>query len=256
VNKRKTLYICFILIFTTIFLYNLYNILNWYFNYNKEITYLNNISNQEDIIDDVKTKYYDEITQVTSTPFLEVDFSKLKSINNSTVGWISVNGTNINYPFVQTTDNDFYLTHSFEKKYNNAGWVFLDYRNKSTLENQNNIIYAHSQTNNTMFGTLKNVLQSEWYENTENHVIKLSTETQNSIWQIFSIYIIPTTNDYLEISFNNNFTDFCKKLSKRSIYEFDVSIKEDDKIITLSTCHGHNKKLVVHAKLVKNQQRI
>ena len=52
---------------------------------------------------------------------INVDFNELKKINSNTKGWIQVNGTNINYPFVQAKDNKFYLTHSFDKSYNSAG---------------------------------------------------------------------------------------------------------------------------------------
>ena len=57
--------------------------------------------------------------------------TKLKRINSDTVGWIEVESTNIGYPIVQTTDNNYYLTHSFDKASNDAGWVFMDYRNSS-----------------------------------------------------------------------------------------------------------------------------
>ena len=77
---------------------------------------------------------------------INVDF---KSINNKTVGWIQVNGTNI----VQTANNDYYLTYSFDKSYNNTGWVFLDYRNNLKKLNKNIILYAHGRTDKTMFGT-------------------------------------------------------------------------------------------------------
>ena len=49
----------------------------------------------------------------------------------------------INYPFVQTSDNDYYLNHSFNKKYNDAGWVFMDYRNNASNFDKNTILYAH-----------------------------------------------------------------------------------------------------------------
>ena len=60
---------------------------------------------------------------------LNVNFCDLLQRNNDTKGWIFVPGTNINYPFVQTKDNEYYLNHSYDKKYNEAGWIFLDYRN-------------------------------------------------------------------------------------------------------------------------------
>ena len=93
----------------------------------------------------------------------------------------SNNGTNINYPYVQTTDNDYYLTHAFNKTRNSAGWVFLDYRNNPDLSDKNNIIYAHGRYDNTMFGTLKNALTNGWLKNKDNFVIKLSTPYENSL---------------------------------------------------------------------------
>ena len=106
-----------------------------------------------------------------------------------------------------------------------------------------------------MFGSLKNTLMSNWLNDKNKHLIYTSTENQNSIWQIFSIYIIPTTDDYLTINFENNFSDFTKKITNRSIYNFNVSLSDNDKILTLSTCYNKDKKLVLHAKLVKFQLR-
>ena len=86
-----------------------------------------------------------------------VDFNDLKRTIPNVVGWVKVNGANINYPFVQANDNKYYLTHSFNKSYNAAGWVFLDYENNNT-NNKNTIIYAYGRTDKTMFRTLRKVL--------------------------------------------------------------------------------------------------
>ena len=164
---------------------------------------------------------------------------------------------NINYPFVQTTDNNYYLTHSFNKSYNSAGWVFLDYRNNLQTLNKNTIIYAHGRTDKTMFGTLKNILTNDWINNTDNYVIKLSTEYENTLWQVFSAYHIPTTNDYLKINFNNNesFIEFTNMLINRSQFDFNTTINENDHILTLSTCYNSSEKMVIHAKLIKKETR-
>ena len=165
-----------------------------------------------------------------------------------------MSGTNVNYPFVQTNNNEYYLTHSFDKSYNNAGWIFLDYRNNINTLDKNNILYAHGRLDGTMFGSLKNVFENSWYENADNHIIRISTENQNTSWQIFSIYRIPATNDYLQINFNsdNEFKEFVNKLQNRSKYKFDTTVENSDKIITLSTCYNNNSKerLVIHAKLI------
>ena len=188
---------------------------------------------------------------------INVDFNDLKKKNKDTRGWIQVNGTNINYPFVQAKDNKYYLTHSFEKKYTDAGWIFLDYRNDINNLSKNNIIYGHARLNKTMFGTLKKVLTNDWYKNKDNHVIKLSTEKENTLWQIFSVYSIKTENYYITTDFENDeeFKTFIDTMTKRSKYKFNADVSVNDTILTLSTCHKTDEKVVVHAKLIKKEIR-
>ncbi len=188
---------------------------------------------------------------------INVDFNDLKKKNKDTRGWIQVNGTNINYPFVQAKDNKYYLTHSFEKKYTDAGWIFLDYRNDINNLSKNNIIYGHARLNKTMFGTLKKVLTNDWYKNKDNHVIKLSTEKENTLWQIFSVYSIKTENYYITTNFENDeeFKTFIDTMTKRSKYKFNADVSVNDTILTLSTCHKTDEKVVVHAKLIKKEIR-
>lgn len=188
---------------------------------------------------------------------INVNFDDLKKKNKDTRGWIQVSGTNINYPFVQAKDNKYYLTHSFEKKYTDAGWVFLDYRNDINNLSKNNIIYGHARLNKTMFGTLKNVLTKSWYKNKDNHVIKLSTEKENTLWQIFSVYSIKTETYYITTDFANDdeFQKFINTVSKRSKYKFDANVSVNDTLLTLSTCHKTDEKIVVHAKLIKRETR-
>lgn len=232
--------------FIIIFIFSLFNILKWNNNNIKTKKQLDELYNNITIND----------TYEDDEKLLNVDFDNLKLINNSIVGWINLNKTKINYPFVQHNNNKYYLDHSFDKTYNQAGWPFLDYRNDKKNFNKNNIIYAHNRLDKTMFGTLKNVLKDNWYNDINNHFINISTDYQNSLWQIFSIYIIETTDDYLQIDFNDNeFTSFIDLLTNRSIYNFNIKVQEEDKIITLSTCHGKYKKLVIHAKLIKTQEK-
>ena len=188
---------------------------------------------------------------------INVNFDELLKINNETKGWIKVNGTNINYPFVQTNNNDYYLTHSYNKSYNQAGWVFMDYRNSTTNLDKNTILYAHGMNNKTMFGSLRNILSSSWYDNTDNHIIKLSTPTENTLWQVFSVYHIPTTNDYIQTEFTSDeeYQQFLDMLKERSAVNFDTTVNTTDKILTLSTCYNKTDKVVMHAKLIKREAR-
>ena len=189
---------------------------------------------------------------------LEVDFNDLLAKNSDTVGWIQVQGTNINYPIVQTTNNDYYLNHAFDKTENKAGWVYMDYRNNAVDFNQNTIIYAHSRYNGTMFGSLKNILNSSWYTNKENHIIRLSTPTENTMWQVFSVYTIPKESYYITPSFptDESYQEFLNTIKGRSEVDFSGTVSIGDKVLTLSTCKDNfGNRIVMHAKLIKKETR-
>ena len=199
----------------------------------------------------------DDYWYYSTFDLIDVDLKKLKEKNNDTIGWLNVNNTNINYPFVKSSDNDYYLHHSFDKSYNNAGWVFLDYRNNKNLTDKNNIIYGHHRVNNTMFTSLLNTLNESWYTNKDNHIIRVSLENRNSLWQIISVYKIPVESYYITTKFNNDneFITFLDTISKRSIYNFNYNVNKEDIILTLSTCYDDNTRVVVHAKLIKIEKK-
>lgn len=190
-------------------------------------------------------------------PLLSVDFKILKEKNSDTVAFIKVNGTNVNYPVVQADDNDYYLEHAFDKTKNKAGWVFLDYRNDIENLQDNTIIYAHGRLDTTMFGSLKNILKNKWYKDIDNRVVYLSTSQDNTMWQVFSVYVVPTETYYLTSSFGSeeSKTNFINKITSRSVYDFSNDVNVNDKLLTLSTCYNDKEKLVLHAKLIKRQAR-
>ena len=267
--KWKNIILILIIITSIItLLISIFNIIKWKIDSNKtnyEITNIQENINVEEIQDTENTEIIEPVIEVPKeNPYwdyinmnmINVDFNSLKRTNPDVVGWLKVNGTNINYPFVQSSDNDYYLTHSFNKSYNGAGWVFLDYRNNGT-NNKNTIIYAHGRSDKTMFGTLKNVLNNGWLNNTNNYVIKISTETENSLWQIFSVYRIPTTSDYLQTNFNDEteYQNFLDMIKDRSSHNFDTNVVSTDNILTLSTCYNNSDKMVVHAKLIKKENK-
>lgn len=265
--KNIILILIFLILFITLNI-SIYNIIKWKLDSNKtneEINTIQENANIEEVQDNKGTEIIKQAEKIPKeNPYwdyikmnmIDVNFDNLKKINSDVVGWIKVNGTNINYPFVQSKDNKYYLTHSFSKSYNNAGLVFLDYRNNN-INNRNTIIYAHGRTDKTMFGTLRKVLNNGWINNTNNYVIKISTEKENSLWQIFSIYHIPTTNDYLQTEFKDKreYQRFLNILKNRSNHNFNTSITSNDTILTLSTCYNDSEKMVVHAKLIKKQKK-
>jgi sortase B len=190
--------------------------------------------------------------------YLSVDFTDLLKKNSETVGWIKVNNTNVNYSVVQHNDNDFYLKHDFNQNVNYNGWVYGDYRDNFEHFGTNTIIYAHNMTNRTMFGSLVWVLKESWYKNTENHYIKVSTPTTNTIWKIFSIYTIKPEVYYLKTYFDTKeeHQEFLDIIKGRSIYNFNEQLTPDNKVLTLSTCTDDGtKRIVIHAKLIKAEYK-
>ncbi len=191
-----------------------------------------------------------------SMSMLNVNFDELKAINPDTVGWIQVSGTNINYPYVQTNNNEYYLKHSFNNSYNSAGWVFQDYRNNSNDYGKNNILYAHGRLDNTMFGSLKVVVTPAWYNNSNNYVVKTSTPKINALWQVFSVYTIMPESYYIRTKFSDDeFTTFINTITARSVHNFNVNMSPDDKILTLSSCYDNQRRVVLHAKLIRIEEK-
>ena len=263
---KKSIINLFTIICLIVMIFSSYKILIWYLDSKKtekivkkfdEPTLVKDNENVEIIPQAVKIEEKNPYWDYIKMNLIDVDFKELKKINSDVVGWLQVSGTNINYPFVQTNNNSFYLDHSLEKGKNSAGWVFLDYRNNINNLNKNTIIYAHNRVDKIMFGTLENILKSDWINNKNNYVVKMSTENENTLWQIFSVYNTKKTSDYLKIDFNSDdkYTEFLDMLIKRSQYNFNTEINKDDKILTLSTCHKNDERTVMHAKLIKIQKK-
>jgi len=185
----------------------------------------------------------------------EVDFEKLKQINNQIVAYLKVNETNIEHAVVQAEDNEYYLRKDLEKKYNIGGSIFMDYKNKLDGTDKNIVIYGHNIKDGSMFGTLKNILKEEWYKNEENYIIDLKTEKEELKYQVCSIYRIENEDYYIDTEFKENeFKKFVNKLKDRSIKDFGIEVTEEDSILTLSTCADNNKyRVVLHAKKINEQ---
>ena len=138
-----------------------------------------------------------------NTNYINVNLDYYINKNPETVAWIQVNNTNINYPVVQHKNNNYYLEHDFYQRKTDIGWIFADYRDNLETFNNNTIIYGHNLINRTMFGQIPYMLKKNWFNNENSQYIKLSTKNTNSIWQIFSVYKIEPTTDYLQSQFNS-----------------------------------------------------
>ena len=195
------------------------------------------------------------IDETKEIPEIKVDFEKLREVNNDTVAYLYVKGTDISYPVVRTDNNRFYLNHSYDKSKNNAGWIFMDARNKLDGKDKNVIMYGHNRIDGIMFGTLKNVLTDDWFKNKDNRYVELVTPEETRVYAIFSVYKIRVEDYYITTGFKENeFNDFVNEMKGRSYYNFKVDVSEEDEIVTLSTCILFDEyRLVLHAKLIKKE---
>ncbi|MBP5678530.1 MAG: class B sortase [Bacilli bacterium] len=217
----------------------------------KVIIWYQHVNENQEVIKEIKKNIKVKEEKV------EIDFDALKAINPDTVGYIKVNHTNIDYIVVKGNNNNYYLNHNFEKKWNVAGWVFGDYRNHFDETDKNLIIYGHNTKDGSMFDSLINVLEKDWYKNPENHIITLITEMGTYQYQVFSTYSIIPEEYYITTYFSSDdqFEKFVKELKTRSIYDYEVEVSGEDQILTLSSCIGEGyKRVVLHAKLIEKEE--
>ena len=208
----------------------------------------------EDITDKIQGYIAENSTNGQENNLLNkyaVDFNGLKSINPDTKAWIKVNGIDIDIPVVQGKDNSYYLKHSFDRSYNVCGWAFADYRNKLDGTDKNIVIFGHNRKDGNMFSQMSAILNSNWYDETENKNVTFITEGGEATYEVFSIYQIDVEDYYIKTYFNSEeeYKDFLNIIKSRSTKDYNSNLTTKDRILTLSTCGKDNKhRIVLHAK--------
>ena len=184
------------------------------------------------------------------TEMAQINISALQEKNEDVVGWIRFDEPEvINYPLVQTDDNDKYLTTTFEGNGNKVGALFLDRINEADFEDENTFIYGHNMKNGSMFGRLRKYKKESFYKEYPYFYI-YTPKGQVYTYQIFSVEI---TNDTSE-SFQKQFDDeteylmYIEKIQKKSLYDTGVTADADSRMVSLSTCTNvsEEERLVVH----------
>ena len=178
-----------------------------------------------------------------------MDFAALQEVNSEVLGWILIPFTQVSYPFVQGTDNDYYLKHTWKKSYSVVGSIFMECENNSDLNDFNTIIYGHRMNNGSMFASLKNYSKQSYWE--EHPRIYIINDAGMYTYEIFSAYEVGTAEDTYRLSFadetvKQEFLDFCVG---QSVIGTGIIPTVEDHILTLSTCtgRGHTTRWVVQA---------
>ena len=170
-------------------------------------------------------------------------YEEVKAINDDVIGWITIDGTVIDYPVVRAADNDYYLGRDVEKRKSAYGAIFMDFRNADPAQQKHIILYGHNMKNGTMFHDLMNYKQKSFFD--EHRIIDLLWDGVETQWEIFVAYIIkPNTIYHISTAFTDDqhFADVMNqtieyaKTVKPSNADPDVTIKPSDQVLTLSTC--------------------
>ena len=165
-------------------------------------------------------------------PAVSQNVLDLQAQNSDMVGWLTVLNTNIDYPFVQAADNDFYLRRDFNGAYALAGTLFMDYRCAKDFTSKNTIIYGHHMRNGSMFGTLKKFRDKDFFAANRTAVIYLPYETYTL--ELFAFMVIRSDDAILYDHEPDE--SFFAYLEQNARQYREIGAAADDRFVTLSTC--------------------
>ncbi len=187
-------------------------------------------------------------------------FNDLRIQNSDVMGWITINGTNIDNPVYLTNNNDFYISHNMLKEKSNHGALFFDCNNEITqyASSQNLTIYGHNMKDGSMFASLLNYRKLDFYK--ENPTFSLTTLYGKNEYRVFAVMVMNASaaddNGYIYNFITSDFPDqtafikWADEAKERSIINTSVEISENDEILTLVTCSEDfkNSRFVVMAR--------
>lgn len=210
------------------------------------------------------------VTTTAISDSTEKKVSKYQSYidqNSDFVGYIKIDGTQIDYPVVQSSDNEFYLNHNFEKEEEERGAIYMDTECNTSPLDFNTVLYGHNWLDKTMFSQLVKYSDIDFYK--EHPIIHFDTAYEDMQWKIFAVFITNADEsedngyifNYVYPHLNGeNFDGYINEVNKRTLYKTDVDINNNDKILTLSTCsramdtknYRADARIVIVARLVRD----
>ena len=186
-----------------------------------------------------------EVTEKKTERMLQVE--KLRQENSDIVGWVEIEGTNINYPVLQGDDNSYYMTHNYKKEENTYGSIFLDKDYDWSKPSSNLLIYGHNLQNGSMFHDLLNYSKESYYE--EHPIVRFTTEDEDLEFKIISafysrVYYKSEKNVFryyyfIDAENEEEYNEFVQDAKDASIYDTGKTAEYVDRLITLSTCSYH-----------------
>lgn len=216
--------------------FSLYNLLNLNNEYKAEESYYEELASNfisEEVEDvQIEAEVNREKSEEKVDIGISIDFEKLKSQYKDVVGWIYCEGTQINYPILQSDNNDYYLRRTVDGKESYAGSIFMDCLNSSDFSDANTVLYGHNMKNNSMFGLVPDYINGDMYE--KHPIWYILTQDVN-----YRVDFIGGTSVKVGSEVYRNDSISVNKFIKnnnRVETNFDSEITERDRLVTLSTC--------------------
>ena len=197
------------------------------------------------------------INENKEMPPILAKYETLYNKNKKLIGWLKIADTNIDYPVMQTSNNEYYLDHNFDQEYDKNGSLFLDKDCNAAFPNTNMIIYGHHMKSGKMFGNLNYYAKENYYK--EHPRILFDTIYEEGIYDIMYVFRSRIYNEsevvfkyyqFFDVNSADEFYSAMDEMSRMSLYDTGVTAEYGDKLITLSTCDNSEEdgRFVVVAK--------
>ena len=187
----------------------------------------------------VRRNYEEDIV----IPDILDEYKILYNKNKSLIGWIKIADTNIDYPVMQTVNNDYYLKHNFDQEEDKNGCIFLDKDCDVIRGNTNFIIYGHHMKSGKMFGGLSKYANQDYYE--EHKTVTFDTIYEKGTYEVMYAFrsrlynsdeIVFKYYQFIDANSEEEFNSAMEEMAEMSLIDTGVTAHYGDQLLTLSTC--------------------
>ncbi len=198
--------------------------------------------------------------QTIRMPDVLEEYQTLYQKNKKLIGWLKIDDTIIDYPVMQTSDNEYYLEHNFNQEYDKNGSLFLDYACSVYPRSTNLIIYGHHMKSGQMFGQLQRYAKESYGE--KHSLIQFDSIYEKATYQVMYVFRSQVYNDddfvfkyyqFIDANSEEEFNSYMSEMEEMSLYDTGVTASYGDSLLTLSTCDNSQTdgRFVVVAKRIQ-----
>ncbi len=188
------------------------------------------------------------------------EYQTLYNKNKKLIGWLKIDDTNIDYPVMQTANNEYYLDHNYNQEYDKNGSLFLDKDCDVVHRNTNLIIYGHHMKSGKMFGNLNQYSSEDYCK--KHSTIQFDTIYEKGTYEVMYVFRSRIYNEdeivfkyyqFLDAASEKEFNSNMQEMAALSLYDTGVTASYGDQLLTLSTCDNSEQdgRFVVVAKRIE-----